>query len=302
MTTARTTVGSTSGMTARWTARRFALAALLGAAFAGRPARAADAAPPAAMPPLAKPPRTVEVVLADIAKALGTEAAWKAHKNVRMKLEMAFQGMGITGTGERLATKDDKALVVTDLPGMGTIREGYNGKVAWSQDPINGTRTLGGAEAEQARIEAVWNPELRMNELYRSIELQPDPSGAGLECLRLTPREAPAVTNCYDPKTHLQVSQKGTRSTPQGDTPFTSTLKDWREVGGIKMPFSVDTQAGPITFTARMVDVKFDQPASTMADKMFDPPVAGGEPAAADAGDAAKTKGKAKPKPRPKKP
>jgi len=66
------------------------------------------------------------------------------------------------------------------------------------------------------------------------------------------------VTNCYDAKTHLQVSQKGTRATPQGDTPFSSTLKDWRDVGGIKMPFSVDTQAGPITFTARLSDVKFD--------------------------------------------
>ena len=94
----------------------------------------------------------------------------------------------------------------------------------------------------------------------------------------LTPHEGPPVTNCYDAKTHLQVSQKGTRSTPQGDTPFTSTLKDWREVGGIKMPFSVDTQAGPITFTARLTDVKFDQP---HGDKMFEPPSAGRAAAAA---------------------
>ncbi|HVU49558.1 MAG TPA: hypothetical protein VHL80_02665 [Polyangia bacterium] len=232
--------------------------------------------------PLVKGPRTVEVVLSDIARALGSDAAWKAHKNVRMKLEMSFQGMGISGSGERFATSKDKALVVTDLPGMGTIREGSNGKVFWSQDPINGTRTLSGAEADQARIESVWNAELRMNELYRSIELAPS-SPPGQECLVLTPPDAPPVTNCYDARSHLQVTQKGTRSTPQGDTPFSSTLKDWREVGGLKMAFSVDTQAGPITFTARMTDVKFDVP---MDDKMFDPP--GG------AGDAAK--GKAKPK------
>jgi hypothetical protein len=208
-----------------------------------------------------------------------------------MKLEMTFLGMGISGQGERFATKDDKALVVTDLPGMGTIREGSNGKVLWAQDPINGTRKLTGAEAEQARLEAVWNAELRTNELYKSVEVAPS-SAAGLECLVLTPSEAPAVTNCYDAKTHLQVSQKGTRSTPQGDTPFSSTLKDWREVGGLKMPFAVDTQAGPITFTARMTDVKFDQP---MDDKMFEPPSAAGD-------DAGKGKGKGKSKARAKKP
>jgi hypothetical protein len=270
----------------------FALAAP--AAIAGAADEGAPAAPSSGMgaPSLARGPRTVDVILSDIVKALGSDAAWKAHKNVRMKLEMSFQGMGISGQGERFATKEDKSLVVTDLPGMGTIREGSNGKVMWSQDPINGARRLSGAEAEQARLEAVWNPELRMNELYKSIELAAS-SPPGQECLVLTPNEAPAVTNCYDAKTHLQVSQKGTRSTPQGDTPFSSTLKDWREVGGLKMPFSVDTQAGPITFTAKMSDVKFDQP---MDDKMFEPPGGAGGDAKADAAKG-KAKGKAKAKP-----
>jgi hypothetical protein len=268
----------------------FGLLLGFGLSVAGASARAADggAATGLGAAPLLKGPRTVDVILADIARALGPESAWKAHKNVRMKLEMSFQGMGISGAGERYATSKDKALVVTDLPGMGTIREGSNGQVFWSQDPINGTRTLSGAEADQARLESVWNPELRMNELYKSIEIAPA-SPPGQECLVLTPNDAPAVTNCYDAKTHLQVTQKGTRSTPQGDTPFSSTLKDWREVGGLKMAFAVDTQAGPITFTARMTDVKFDVP---MDDKMFEPPGGTGD----TKGAAAKTKGKAKPK------
>ena len=90
-----------------------------------------------------------------------------------MKLEMSFQGMGINGSGERFATKDDKALVVTDLPGMGTIREGSNGKVAWAQDPINGMRDAHRAPRPSRRASRrSWNPELRMNELYKSIELE----------------------------------------------------------------------------------------------------------------------------------
>ncbi|HEY2728884.1 MAG TPA: hypothetical protein VGK52_03025 [Polyangia bacterium] len=272
--------------------RRLALGGLLSGLFVCPLGAAAVAAAPAAGAPGAAPAtRTVDAILADVVKAMGNEAAWKAHKTLRLKLEMTFQGMGISGTGERFATKDDKALTVTDLPGMGTIREGSNGKICWAQDPINGLRELGGAEAEQARLEAVWNPELRMNELYKSIELKSDASGGGLECLELTPHDAPPVTNCYDAKTHLQVSQKGTRATPQGDTPFSSTLKDWREVGGIKMPFSVDTQAGPITFTARLSDVKFDQ---ALSDKMFEPPSAGD--AAGATGAAAKGKGKGKAK------
>jgi hypothetical protein len=267
--------------------RRLALGGLLSCLSA---AAAVAATPAGRAPGDASPARTVAAILADVVKALGSQSAWTAHKNLSLKLEMSFQGMGISGTGERFATKDDKALTVTDLPGMGTIREGSNGKVCWAQDPINGLRELSGAEAEQARLEAVWNPELRMDELYKSIEVKPDPGASGLECLVLTPHEAPPVTNCYDAKTHLQVSQKGTRSTPQGDTPFSSTLKDWREVGGIKMPFSVDTQAGPITFTAHLSAVKFDQ---VISDKMFEPPSASDVTGPAK-GQATKRMGKAK--------
>jgi hypothetical protein len=263
---------------------------------------AAAAAPPAPIPPpvaVAKPapapaapsPRTAAAIMADVIKAMGTEAAWQAHKNVHMKMEMAFQGMGIAGVVERFATKDDKALVVSDLPGIGTIREGSNGKSSWAQDPINGSRELSGAEADQARLENAWNAELRLSELYKSVEAktEPGPGGGVLECLVLTPHVAPKMTNCYDVTTHLQVSQKGTKPTPQGDTPFTSTLKDWRDVGGMKMAFSVDTQAGPITFTAHVTDVKFDQP---IDDKMFEAPGAG--PGTPSPTKGTKTKGKTK--------
>ncbi len=58
------------------------------------------------------------------------------------------------------------------------------------------------------------------------------------------------------------------------------------------MPFSVDTQAGPITFTARLSDVKFDQ---ALSDKMFEPPSAA-DGAGATKGATAKGKAKAKAK------
>jgi hypothetical protein len=233
------------------------------------PAPAAAAAPPGA--------RSPDAILADAIKATGGTAAWNAHRNIHLKLQMSFQGMGISGAGERFATKTDKSLMVTELPGIGKIREGSNGKVFWSQDPVNGLRILDGVEAEQAREESIWDADERVHELYPKIEsrLEPGPGGgAPLECLVLTPKLGPPVTNCYDAATHLQVSQKGSHATPQGDTPFTSIMGDWREVGGVKMAFAVETQAGPITFTGNITGVTFDEP---MDDKMFEPPAPTGK-------------------------
>jgi hypothetical protein len=196
---------------------------------------------------------------------------------MRLKLEMTFQGMGISGTAERISTRADKGkgdrmLLTTDVPGTGTFREGTNGTVFWTEDPINGLRVLAGAEAEQARADAAWCAELRMNELYKTIEAKNEsgPGGAAMECLVLTPKEGNPITSCYDAKTHLQVLLKGTHTTPQGDSPLLSAIRDWIDVGGLKMPRTFDTQEGPLTFTMRVSDVKLDEPVN---DKLFERPV-----------------------------
>ena len=77
------------------------------------------------------------------------------------------------------------------------------------------------------------------------------------------------IRSCYDVQTHLQVLQEGMRTTPQGDVPFRSTAKDWRDVGGVRIPYTSQTQAGPITIVTAVSEVAFDEP---MDDKMFEPP------------------------------
>jgi hypothetical protein len=228
---------------------------------------AASPGNPAGQAPAA-PARAPEAIMADAVKATGGQEAWNAHKSLHMKMEMNFRGLGITGVGERFATSANKALVVTTVPGVGTIREGTDGKALWSEDPINGLRLLEGAEAEQARIDSTWNAELRLKELYAKVESVNEigDDGTQYECLVLTPKLAPPITNCYDAKTHLQVLQKGKRSTPQGDTPFVSRVKDWREVGGVKVAHALETQAGPVTFTGQITEVTFDK---ALDDKMF---------------------------------
>ena len=95
------------------------------------------------------------------------------------------------------------------------------------------------------------------------------PDGAALECVVATPKLGSPLRSCYDAKTHLQVSQSGVRASPQGEMPFRAIIREWREVGGVKIPFESNTQLGPITTADRVTSVTFDE---AMDDKMFDPP------------------------------
>ena len=235
------------------------------AAHAAPPSASAPAATAAAAPPGQRSP---DAILADSVQATGGAAAWQAHQTQHTLLTIGLQGMGMGGPAEHFQTRTNKSLMVSTLPGVGKVLEGSNGKVSWSQDPVNGLRFLDGPEAEQARIESAWNPDLTARELYARVETAAD-APAGLECLTMTPRVAPVIRTCYDARTHLQVSQEGTRVTPQGDIPFRTTLRDWHDVGGVKMPYTAETQAGPVTIVTTVTEVAFDVPAD---DKMFDPP------------------------------
>jgi hypothetical protein len=238
-----------------------ALGAMLGGGCAAHTGTSAAAS-------AASTTRTAGAVLADAVQATGGAAAWNAHATAHIKLEVTFAAMGFGGPAERFETRANKSLTVTSLPAVGEVREGSNGRVFWSQDPINGLRFLSGAEAEQARLESTWNPDLAADTLFSSVALAND-APAGLECLLLTPKLGPPIRNCYDRHSHLQVLQEGTHTTPQGDVPFRSTMSDWRDVDGIKVAFVTETQAGPITLLMKVASVVFDEP---MNDAMFEPP------------------------------
>ncbi len=214
----------------------------------------------AASPPA--PPRPYRAVLDDYIAATGGRAHYQARKSMRMKAQITVRGLAITGTVERITTRGDRSLTVTSLPGVGSPSEGSDGKEHWTKDPVSGLRILTGAEAEQARLDAAWNPELRLAKLYKKIESRRERSsdGAERECLDLTPKLAPPITNCYDAATHLLVTQQGSRPTPHGPVPFSLTVKEWLTSRGLKLPSVTETKAGPVTFDSRLTDVFFDEP------------------------------------------
>ena len=224
------------------------LCALLGAADAG--------APPA-------PARTAEAILDDYARAIGGPQAWKRHKSVSMKRRLEVKGMQISGTEDRYATANGRWIVMTDLVGLGHFQQGFDGKNLWSEDPINGLRILEGAEAEEAKVDGTWDAELRLKDLYPEVKTVPPPSapppGHRYECVQLGGKLAKPAVACFDAQTHLRVFQKGVHATPQGDVPYTVTFSDWREVDGMKVPYSEDMVAGPMSFVDTLTELKFDQ-------------------------------------------
>jgi zinc protease len=211
--------------------------------------------------------RSADAILADYVNAMGGKAALGRHKSLHVKRKITVTGMGIEGQEERVAATGDRFFASSSIPGMGTVRQASDGKTFWSDDPINGLRLLTGPEKDQVRLDATWNGELRMTELYKKISVVPRPKNApgpsdeiaGVECLELVPAESSPLVTCFDTGTHRRIFLSGRQTTPQGEVPFETRFSDWKTFEGIELPMREDSKMGPLSVEVRVTDVKFDE-------------------------------------------
>ena len=223
---------------------------------------AGSAVPPAAAVAPA-PLRDAKLILADYARAIGDEKAWKKHKTLRVKREVSVKAMHFTSLEETRLARGGKIFSTSEMPSMGTFRRGSDSHTAWSEDPIGGLRVLKDAEAEDIRIAATWNSEWRLAEVYgkaRSVSPPvPPPAGQVWECVELGKAKGEPSVVCFDGKTHLRVLEKGVQASQGGQVPYVTRFSDWRAVDGVQVWHQEEVTVGPVTMEGRIVEIAFDE-------------------------------------------
>lgn len=224
---------------------------------------ALDAGPLPAVAPQSL--RDAKLVLADYAKAIGDEKAWKRHKSVRIKREISVRAMKFSSMEETRLAQGGKLASVSDMPGMGTFRRGVDGRIAWAEDPIGGLRVLKDAEAEDVHIAAVWNSEWRLGEIYAKVHsIAPPasaPAGQSLECVEFIKAKGQPTTLCFEARTHLRVWETGVQASQGGQVPYVTRFSDWRLVDGVWVWHREEVTVGPVTMEGRIVEIVFDEDA-----------------------------------------
>jgi hypothetical protein len=214
--------------------------------------------------------RDAKLVLADYVKAIGDEKAWQKHKSVRIKRDVLVKNMNFKSQEETRMVRGGKLFSTSSMPGLGTFKRGYDGRTAWSEDPISGLRVLKGAEADEVRLAATWNSEWHLEAMYapvRSVVAPSDaPKGRLLECVQFSKPAGQPSTACFDGQTHLRVWEKGVQASQGGPVPYATRFSDWREVDGVRVWHHEEVTVGPITMEGQIAEIVFDEP---VPNKMF---------------------------------
>ena len=201
---------------------------------------------------------TVDQILEKYVQTLGGKAALEKITSTASKGTFEIPAFGATGSAELWEKAPNKTALKLDIPGFGLVLEGFNGAVAWSQDPQSGLREKTGAELAATKLDADFYKPLRLKQLYPKIAVKGKEKvgDKDMYVLTATPAEGSPETWYFDAATGLLARMDLERESPQGKMAVQVFLEDYKEVDGIKIPHTVRQVTSAFTIIIKLEEVK----------------------------------------------
>jgi len=214
---------------------------------------------------------TVDQILDKYVQAIGGRQAVEKITSRVTKGTFEVTTMGMKGDLEIYVKAPNKILTIQNLSGVGEIRDGYDGKIAWSQNPMMGLREKSGPELAAVVRESDIHSSIKIRQIYSKLELKGKEKVGDRETYLVlaTPAEGAPVKVYYDAQTGLIARTDVELETPQGKFQIQTTLDDYREVDGVKMPFTRRQESSMGSAVIKWTEVKHNV---AIDDTMFNKP------------------------------
>jgi hypothetical protein len=204
--------------------------------------------------------------------AIGGRAAILARTSTHARGAVAIPSAGMTGSVDVFAAKPDKMLLRITLGGIGSIEEGFDGKIGWSLSPMTGPALVQGKELEQKRFDSHFFSDLYADARYESMTTVERLEFEGRPCykVRLVRKGGGEEFVFYDVKTGLKAGGIATRESPMGPVTATTVETDYRQFGPLLQPSTVKSTAIGLQHVITLTAIEYD----TVPPATFEPPAA----------------------------
>ncbi len=182
-------------------------------------------------------------VLDNYIKSTGGKAAHQRIKNrvIKGTMSVSVAGQEMSISLARCAAAPNKLHVTMEMPGMpGAIEQGTDGKIAWMLSGA-GAQVLDGEQADMMIRDAIFNKDLRWQEVYSDAQCVALTEFDGMQCYKvvLTTKGGEEETAYYEKDTWLQRGVESTRQNPLGAAFIVSKIRSYKEVSGVLFPHSI---------------------------------------------------------------
>lgn len=213
---------------------------------------------------------TVDQLLDNYVKAIGGRDAWMKINSRISKGTIDVPAYNVTGTVEVHQKAPDSMLYAVVIAGQ-AFQRGFDGKVAWADDPSNGVKEETGAAFDAAKSEADFYHQLDLRKIYSNLKVSGTEKVGDHDTFVLdaTNAEGDIDKMYFDTKTWLLVRSANHRHTDNGVVVYQADIDDYRDVNGIKIPFTVNQTSTEASFTIKYTDI---QQNVDLADGQFSKP------------------------------
>lgn len=202
-------------------------------------------------------------------QAIGGRDAIMAVSSVQQKGILEIAAMGISADVMMAISRPNKSTMTMTIPGLGEIRNGFDGAVAWDNNPMAGPSIAEGEQLEARKAAADFNQSFGIYDAstFDSVTVVEKGMFAGEEAFKIAVKRkvGPLVHVYYSVASGLYVGTQSTIPTPMGDVEVNAVVSDYKAFGNLKLPTRIaQSQAGQevnITFS----DVTFN----TVTDDAF---------------------------------
>ncbi len=166
-------------------------------------------------------------------EAIGGKEAWMETEGMRMVGSFDMPSFGMKGPIEIAVAAPNKQSVRVEVPGMGTVYEGTDGKAAW-ETPMPGqpATMLEGETLEKEIKDADYYAEFSPKKKFPEAEVVGLVTHNDTKAykLKLVSHTGQASTALFDKESGLLVQVMTTLDTPSGEQTMTTEYRDYREV------------------------------------------------------------------------
>jgi hypothetical protein len=210
--------------------------------------------------------QTPEAILERYNKAVDPQNRVASLEGIKTSVTMEMPAMGMSMTINSAARRPNQIIVDTEIPGVGTMRQGYDGATAWAMDPMQGPRILTGMEAAALIEGSSFNSMTRSPDLFSAMAPAgaADVAGDPATCVKFTWKSGREPTDCFSNASGLLTRTIAKQVTEAGEIEVEMFMKDYRNVNGMLVPHLVQSSMMGMQMIITTTAVEFTAPAAAM--------------------------------------
>jgi hypothetical protein len=203
---------------------------------------------------------TADALVAKMVEALGGEKALRAHAHRTLRGTAELVGLPMKGPFVQKTSAPDKWLVEMRLGDL-LVRQGFDGNIAWSDNPMTGKQVLNGAAAEAVREQAQFHRVLQMRALYREIVPLGGVAFDGKDCIevKLVSASGARSTLYVEEATGFTAGTRAPLETPIGSVDSTTYFRQYRDFNGYQAASEICVESSVQRQLIRIDSVGFEE-------------------------------------------